>query len=40
MNDQDRKQAIRWYCDGWDLITIAQHYRITVEDLKKQIRTI
>ena len=31
----DREQAIAWYVKGMDLITIAQHYGVTVEELRR-----
>lgn len=30
----NRAEALRWYVQGVDLVTIAQHYGITVETLK------
>lgn len=34
MTALNRKQALQWYCEGISLTTIAQHYDITVNELK------
>jgi hypothetical protein len=40
MNPTDKALALRWYAvEGFDLITIAQHFGITVESLKAVLRT-
>ena len=38
MSAQDRAQALRWYVQGFDLVTIAQHYRMTTEELAQALR--
>jgi TPR repeat protein len=40
MTTKEKQQAIKWYIKGIDLITIAQHYNLHVEELKKQIRKL
>lgn len=35
----DREQAIAWYVKGYDLITIAQHFGVSVEELCEVMRT-
>jgi hypothetical protein len=34
MSDPDKKQALTWYIQGWDLITIAQHFNTSTENLR------
>jgi len=34
MSQQDKAQALRWYVQGIDLITIAQHFGVSVETLR------
>ena len=33
------RQALAWYVQGFDLHTIAQHFDITAEALRRQMRT-
>jgi uncharacterized protein YjcR len=40
MTDQSKKQALQWYVQGCDLITIAQHFGVTVETLKDNLRRL
>lgn len=36
MNEAEKKQAINWFCNcNYDLSTIAQHFGLTREQLKK-----
>ena len=38
MNKEELKQAISWYAnDGYSLSTIAQHFDISVEQLKSEM---
>lgn len=39
MKHEDRKLALAWYVAGHDLITIAQHFGLGVEELKQFLRT-
>lgn len=40
MSNEQIKLARHWYVTrGYDLITIAQHFGLHVEQLKKEIRT-
>jgi hypothetical protein len=40
LTEEDRKTALKWYAnDNFDLITIAQHFKISVEALKSNLRT-
>lgn len=40
LNEEDRKTALKWYAnDNFDLVTIAQHFKISVEVLKNNLRT-
>jgi hypothetical protein len=34
----EKKRALAWYVAGFDLITIAQEFGITAEQLKAQLR--
>ena len=38
LSEQDRKQALKWYAqNGYDLQTIAQHFGLTVDQLKREL---
>jgi hypothetical protein len=40
LSQEDRKTALKWYAnDNFDLVTIAQHFKISVEALKNNLRT-
>jgi len=40
MNKEELKQAISWYTNsGYSLSTIAQHFNISVEQLKSEMNT-
>ena len=34
----EKRQALAWYVTGYDLTSIAQEFKITVEQLKSQLR--
>lgn len=34
-----REQAIAWYVQGYDLQTIADHFKLTLERLKELLNT-
>lgn len=38
MTEASKKQALTWYVQGFDLITIAQHFGVGVEELKDNLR--
>lgn len=41
LTNEEHNQALQWYArDGFDLITIAQHFDISVECLKANLRTL
>jgi DNA-binding CsgD family transcriptional regulator len=40
MQQTDLKMALDWYIQGFDLITIAQHFSIDVETLKKLLNNV
>ena len=38
LTPEEKRQALDWYVNkGFDLATIAQHYGLTVEQLKRQL---
>ena len=40
LSPEDRKQAIAWYAKGFDLITIAQHFGVDTETLRKSLHNV
>ena len=40
LTQEEKKQAISWLAnDGFDLVTVAQHFGLTAEELKTQVHT-
>lgn len=40
LTPEQRKQALNWLAnDGYDIITVAQYFDLSVEQLKKELRT-
>lgn len=39
MTPEDKALALRWYAQGFSLSTIAQHFSVTIETLKDNLRT-
>lgn len=40
LSKEDKKQALQWYANNnYDLQTIADHFKISVEQLKVEIRS-
>ena len=40
LNDEQKKQALQWYISGIDLVTIAQHFGITRDELSSSINNV
>lgn len=40
MTEQEKKQAIQWLCKNYDLVTVAQHFGLTRDELAREIRTV
>lgn len=40
LTGQDKAQVIKWLCDGMNLSTVAQHFGLDSEELKKQIHQV
>jgi predicted DNA-binding protein YlxM (UPF0122 family) len=38
LTEGQRKLALDWYIKGFDLITIAQHFGISRDDLARELR--
>src|SRR5574343_996844 len=41
LTKQDRKTALHWYAvKGYDLITIAQHFGLTLDEIKSELNNV
>lgn len=38
LTEDDKAKALKWYKDGVDIQTIADHFELSVDDIKKALR--